>query len=422
MCSFRRLRLIDILRASGKVEQTDTWLSFLALEGRSFNGVRELENNVKHNLESSTVISLRWYIALMVVALSAWTYFFSHRLVRALEGWPFYWLFGAAFFIVYWALLMEFMRLVFAWRGLHLLLQRLSWHPLHAAFKRYHQRFPSHAKMNLTQPPSSFAVLESSVEQAGRLLRTAGTLIQAADTDPDLRELLRQSIPEWEAQVQAAEAQLGEALRTQWTDPSQVEAHSLPVPIRKKHAGRLKGDWRKSLGLRCRAHHTLFQLTQSLAKPMERHWFSEQAGGATPAATAFFEQIEEFIVTRITNFLAVVFPSLQNLGYFVLVGLLLMLLAVTSYPFQPRNEFLLFNWIVILSYIGTLFWIFVQMDRDTVLSLLNGTKPGQVHFSRELVLRALLYFGVPILALLGAQFPVSLGKIISVFSAAQGTP
>ena len=422
LCSFRRLRLIDILRASGKVEQADTWLSFLALEGRSFNGVRELENNVKQNLERSAVISWRWYVALMIVALSGWTYFFGHRLVRALEGWPFYWLFGAAFFIVYWALLMEFMRLVFAWRGLHLLLQRLSWHPLHAAFKRYHQRFPSVAKMNLTHPPSSFAVLESSVEQAYRLLRTARTLVQAADTDSDLRELCHQSLPEWEARVQAAEAQLGEALQLQWADPSQAERHSAPEPHRKKHAARLKGDWRQSIGSRWRAHHTLFHLMQSLAKPMEQRWFSERAEGATPVATAFFEQVEEFIVTRIVNFLAVVFPSLQNLGYFVLVSLLLMLLAVTSYPFQPRNEFLLFNWVVILSFIGTLFWIFVQMDRDTVLSLLNGAKPGQVHFSRELVLRTLLYFGVPLLALLGAQFPQSVGKIISVFTAAQGSP
>ena len=422
LCSFRRLRLIDILRASGKVEQADTWLSFLAVEGRSFNGVRELENNVKHNLESSTVISLGWYAGLLAVALSGWIYFFGYHLVRALEGWPFYWLFGAAFFIVYWALLMEFVRLVLAWRGLHLLLQRLSWHPLHAAFKRFHQRFPSRAKMNLTRPPSSFAVLESSVEQADRLLKTARMLVQAADTDPQLRDLCRESLPEWEARVQAAEAQLGEALRLQWADPSQGERNSAPEPFRKQQGRRLKGDWRQSLGSRCRAHHTLFKLMQSLAKPMEQHWFSERAEAATPAAKAFFEQVEEFIVSRIVNFLAVVFPSLQNLGYFVLVGLLLMLLAVTSYPFQPQNEFLLFNWVVILSFIGTLFWIVVQMDRDTVLSLLNGTKPGQVHFSLELVLRTSLYLGVPLLALLGAQFPQSVGKIISLFTAAQGSP
>ena len=101
----------------------------------------------------------------------------------------------------------------------------------------------------------------------------------------------------------------------------------------------------------------------------KEHW--SRSNAESPAATRFFEQVEEFIVTRVVNFLAVVFPSFQNLGYFVLVGLLLMLLAVTSYPFQPRNEFLFFNWVVILSFMGTIFWIFVQMDRDTVLSLLT---------------------------------------------------
>ena len=423
LCSFRRLRIIDILRASGTVGRTDPWLSFLSLEGRSFNGVRELENNIKHNLESASVISVQGYTALLAVALVVGHYFFDSRLVRALESRPFYWVFEAAFFIVYWALLMELIRLVLAWRGLHLLLQRLSWHPLRAAFKRYHQRFPNLAKMNLTSPPASFAALESSVEQAGRLLWTARTASQAADTDPELRELLQRSIPEWESQVQVAQAELYEALRLQWSDSSQVEGHSLLEPVRKKRASRLQGDWRQSLRARRRAH----------ARSVPTHAISDKTRGDSVGfpvtrkaqfrlTTAFFDQVEEFIVTRIVNFLAVVFPSLQNLGYFVLVGLLLMLLAVTSYPFQPRNEFLFFNWVVILSFVGTVFWIFVQMGRDTVLSLLNGTKPGEVNFNRELVLRVGLYIGAPLLALLGAQFPESLGKILSVFTAAQGTP
>jgi len=422
LCSYRRLRLIDILRASGSAEKSNPCLSFMPQEGRSFNGVPELENNIKHNLESASVISPQGYAVALAVALAAGHYFFDTRLVRALEERPFYWIFEAAFFIVYWALLMEFMRLVLAWRSLHLLLRRLSWHPLHAAFKRYHQRFPTAAKMNLTHPPSSFTVLESSVEQARNVLRSARTLSQAANAEPGTRELCRQSIPEWEAELQAAEAQLYEALRLQLTDPSQVGGHSDLKSIPTKHAGRLKGDWRTSLASRSRVHLALFRLMQSLIGPLEQHWFSSQGEDSTATATTFYEQAEEFVVTRVVSFLTVVFPSLQNLGYFVLVGLLLMLLAVTSYPFQPRNEFLFFNWVVILFFIGTAFWIFVQMDRDTVLSLLNGTKPGQIHFSLELVLRTFLYIGAPLLALLGAQFPESWGKIISVFTASGGNP
>jgi hypothetical protein len=426
LCSYRRLRLIDSLRATGTAERPHSWLSFLSLDVRSFSGVREIENSVKHILESSSVISLRWYSLLMALGLLVGHYFFDTRLVRALEPRPFYWLFEAAFIIVYWALLMEFLRLVFAWRSLHVLLQRLSWHPLLAAFKRYRECRPNLAKMNLTHPPSIFAALESSVDQAGRLVRTAKTLAQAPDSDAGLRELLRQSIPEWEALVQDAASQLCEALRLQWTDDSRAEPLSPLETVRKKRASRIQGNWRQSLMFRCHAHHALFRLAQSLGKMMEGYWSPHHAEGApaaaAPGAKEFFDQVEEFIVSRLVNFLAIVFPSLQNLGYFVLAGLLLMLLAVTSYPFQPRNEFLFFNWVVILSFIGTVFWIFIQMDRDTVLSLLNGTNPGQINFSRELVLRTLLYVAVPLLALLGAQFPESLRQVLSLFTTAQVSP
>ena len=426
LCSYRRLRLIDILRATETPERPHSWLSFLSLEARSFSGVRELENSVKRMLESSSVISLGRYCLLMALGLMVGHYFFKTRLVRALEPPSFYWLFEAAFIIVYWALLMEFLRLVFAWRSLHLLLQRLSWHPMLAAFKRYRDCRPHLPKMNLTRPPSIFAALEASVDQAGRLVRTAKTLVHAPDTDKGLQNLLRQSIPEWEGQVQVAGSELCEALRLQWTDDSRTEAHLPLDTARKKRASRIQGNWRQSLKCRCHAHHALFRILQSLGKSMEAYWSPHPPGDApsalTPGAKEFLCQVEEFIVSRLVNFLAIAFPSLQNLGYFVLGGLLLMLLAVTSYPFQPRNEFLFFNWVVILSFIGTIFWIFVQMDRDTVLSLLNDTNPGQIHFSRELVLRILLYVAVPLLALFGAQFPESVQQILSLFASAQAGP
>ena len=50
LCSFRRLHLIDILRASGSVEKGNSWLSFLSLEGRSFTGVRGTRE--QHQTES----------------------------------------------------------------------------------------------------------------------------------------------------------------------------------------------------------------------------------------------------------------------------------------------------------------------------------------------------------------------------------
>ena len=426
LCSFRRLRLLDVLRATATAEKPNSWLSFLALDVPSFNGVRELENSAKHILESSSVISLRWYALLMALGIMVGHYFFATRLVRALELTPFYWLFEGAFIIVYWALLMEFLRLCFAWRSLHLLLRRLSWHPLLAAFKRYRGCRPNLAKMNLTHPPSSFAALECSVDQAGRLVRSASDLVVATDIAESLRESLRQLIPGWETHVQKARAHLYEGLKMEWADDSRVES-AVPAEVGpKKRATRIQGNWREALKSRAHAQHAMFGMFQSMGTLLEGHWSSTPAvdsvGAHSPGAKEFFEQAEEFVVGRAVNFLAIVFPVIQNLGYFVLAGLLLMLLAVTSYPFQPRNEFLFFNWVVILSFMGTVFWIFVQMDRDTILSLLNDTVPGQVNFNRELVLRTLLYVAVPLMALLGAQFPESLRQILSLFTAAQAGP
>ncbi|MGO8815164.1 MAG: hypothetical protein ACLQVG_10980 [Terriglobia bacterium] len=425
-CSYRRLRLIDILRATERTGKEHSWLNFLCLEVRSFSGVRDLEDGVKRILESSSVISLGRYSSLMALGLVVGHYFFATRLIRALEPAPFYWLFEAAFIVVYWALLMEFLRLVYAWRTLHQLLQRLSWHPMLAAFKRYRESRPYLAKMTLTHPPSVFAALESSVDQAGRLLCTARNLAQAEDTETALREGLRQSLPEWDALVRNASVQLSEAFRLQWAEDSRTVGPVIVDAERRKRATRAQGNWRQSLKFRCHVHHALFRLLQSLGKSMEGYWFPTSAESAPPApaprAKEFFNQVEEFIVSRLVNFLAVVFPALQNLALFVLAGLMLMLLAVTSYPFQPRNEFLFFNWVVILSFIGTVFWIFIQMDRDTALSLLSDTSPGQIHFSRELLLKILLYAAVPLTALLGAQFPESLRQILSVITTAQAGP
>lgn len=425
LCSFRRLKLLDVLRAVGTIEKPHAWLSFLSLDAPSFTGVRELENNIKQTLESSTVVSFRSYAALMFISFNVWVYFFYHRLVRALEVWPFYWLFGVAFFIVYWALLMEFLRLIFTWRSLILLLRRLSWHPLLAACKRYRDHRPNLAPMNLTHPPSDFAVLESSVSQAARTVQAARELTE----DPAAGragETIRQLLPLWEAQLQIASTHLCEALQREWTDGSREGSAFATEAGRKKRAPRLRNDWRQSLRARCQAHRALFHLLQSLGQPVEARWsrtYGDTANGlSAPGAKGFFDEAEEFVVTRLVSFLAVVFPSLQNLALFVLAGLLLMLLAVTSYPFQPRNEFLFFNWVVILSFVGTTFLIFLQMDRDTVLSLLNNRQPGQISLNRELVLRLALYLAVPLLALFGAQFPESVRQILSLFTSTQASP
>jgi hypothetical protein len=105
---------------------------------------------------------------------------------------------------------------------------------------------------------------------------------------------------------------------------------------------------------------------------------------------------------------------------FVTMGLLLMLLAINYYPFQPREWLLWFNWAVILTTVFLAAAVFVQIGRNRSLSLLSGTTPGQVTWNREFLIRMVLYVVVPVLALLGAQFPESLRRVLSIFGTANG--
>jgi hypothetical protein len=133
----------------------------------------------------------------------------------------------------------------------------------------------------------------------------------------------------------------------------------------------------------------------------------------TAEAGSIFRLSEEFLAGRIFHLLAHVFPQMQLLIYSAVAGILLLLLAMSSYPFQPHNLLLLVNSAVILVFVITALWAFVEMNRDPILSSLNGTTPGQITWDKQFIFRLILYGVIPILALLGAHFPGTVGQILS---------
>jgi hypothetical protein len=119
-------------------------------------------------------------------------------------------------------------------------------------------------------------------------------------------------------------------------------------------------------------------------------------------------------------FLQHIFAHLQNLVGLVTMGLLLMLLAAISYPFQPREPLLLFSSVAILTSVVVTLFIFVSASRDKTLSVLSGTAPGKVTVTRDLVLRVLVHGVVPLIALLGVQFPEAVRQIFSWLKVFEG--
>jgi hypothetical protein len=62
-------------------------------------------------------------------------------------------------------------------------------------------------------------------------------------------------------------------------------------------------------------------------------------------------------------------------------------------------------WVDVLVAIVVVMTIFVVMDRDTVVSLIRRTTPGQIDWNWDFTLKVLLYVVLPLLTLFATQFP-----------------
>jgi hypothetical protein len=174
-----------------------------------------------------------------------------------------------------------------------------------------------------------------------------------------------------------------------------------------------KGDWRKTLRNSRDSQAALAKLTKQVTGLLEKSW--ERADGVGPNAK-WQDAGKFFLITHIVVFLQHILAQLQNLVLLVTAGLVLLLFAAISYPFQPRGQLLLFSTVTILTSVVVMLLIFMDVSRNETLSLLSGTEPGKVNFTTDLVFRALISGVGPILALLGAQFPEAVRQIISWLS------
>ncbi len=432
LSSFRRMRQLECFESKS---------SFLSFAG-PFSEIRELEDRVRGHLAGP---SLRLPGAIMVVAVAGCSigYLFVVRLVNSFEDRPFHGLLGVGFFAVSLALWCGVLRFYCVWQALRRLLHHLHCAPL-KAYKRFQSSSPVAYKIDLASPPPTLASLAYSIDQARTLCLRARRLlvVQKVRLRPAAGDEARWASAEIRSQGQEARWSIAELknrteaepLAERELTPDQVFAlqrlgsdemtnlvHDAENHLKDARAADVESDWRGALTSQVNAQEVLTHVVEKVSLALHDAWWEEVGGPsekpANPAKSSpeddVFRLGEDFLVGRLAHFLAYVLPQMQTLIVTSVSGLLLLLLAVNSYPFQPHNFLLFFNWVVILSFVGIAMWVFVQMSRDPVLSSLNGTKPGKINWDWDFVFRILIYGIVPILALLGAQFPQSVGQIVS---------
>nr|MDP9120775.1 hypothetical protein [Acidobacteriota bacterium] len=122
--------------------------------------------------------------------------------------------------------------------------------------------------------------------------------------------------------------------------------------------------------------------------------------------------VQIFFAIRVAAYLRYVFAQLRSALMSALGPAFLLLLAVSAYSFEPKGVVSLGLLVLVLGQVCLAVSVFVAMSRDTVLSLIAGTPPGQITFDSPLV-SSLLTFGViPLLGLVATQVPAA-GQLLN---------
>lgn len=119
--------------------------------------------------------------------------------------------------------------------------------------------------------------------------------------------------------------------------------------------------------------------------------------------------VADFFAVRLVAYVRHVFAHMRDCLLAAMICGVLLLLAVRTYAFQPK-QFVsvgVLGWLLVVVFITL--WTFVQMDRNASLCAISGTPAGQVTFDRYFFLNILIYGAIPLLSVAVTQFP-SVGK------------
>jgi hypothetical protein len=120
---------------------------------------------------------------------------------------------------------------------------------------------------------------------------------------------------------------------------------------------------------------------------------------------------EEFVALRYIGLIHYETAQMKNLAMLLVIGFVLALMSVGSYPFLAGRQWVWVLAVVFVVFGAAIVISFAQMSRDAILSRISGTDPGKLDLS--FFLRVLSYGALPLVALLTSQFP-SVGR--SLFS------
>ena len=384
MCTLRRLNLNE-LRSVGAV--------FLHLGTDSFKAIEEFEVKVRNELSAPLPGGV--YLAPIFLVIVA-TYCYAHWAVlfASLDGGLFAGTFLILSLLVYSVIGTVLLRLIITWFAIRGLLRNLYWHPSRRFYATLHEGLPGgeNGVIDMLSADPAIIALEVSLEQARLLARYA----------PSQTEVPMVGTNNVGARLASNSHLIGRLTRR--AEKSMERAFLTDS----------QGKWRESTRHRGIAEKLVARLSQKIAEIFEPVWDLDEkepwSESGVPSSSVMIAG-GTYIAARVADYLRQVLPQVSLFAFAATAGVVMMLFAVSSYPFPAEGRLVLFNWVFVFFTVATCAFIYFSMNRDHVLSLLSGTTPGKVSWNGTFVLQMFTHGVLPLLAVMGAAFPTKFGLV-----------
>jgi hypothetical protein len=327
------------------------------------------------------------------------------------------------------------------WMALERMLKRLMVHPIGAAFQRVaapvradidHQVSRAaddlqelaacadvYVTLLLAARGKALDALRSGASSAREYTRARLTdlrslaLGQGSDLTRDATDDCKRRDELGEGVVGAAKHLVSEVLLKVWS-PAETEEPLLlaaaPGGGFDRELAHLAGDGATALALHpSRVPHLVAVAEQARpsSAPMQSERTRVSSSSYPPEQNEWLGRAEAYVATVVA---VLVLRHVRQFKYFLYTTTacsLFLLGAVASYPFEPRRALMLCMWLLIGGVVAVSLGIFVQLDRDPLLSHLAGDvqSAGKVTWNSALAQRLFVWFLLPVISLLAAQYP-----------------
>jgi len=124
--------------------------------------------------------------------------------------------------------------------------------------------------------------------------------------------------------------------------------------------------------------------------------------------------LEEYVALHFVQYVQWVIELMQRLSAFMVLTLLASTFLLASHPAFADALLQVAFFVALVGSVVAMVYVLAQMNRDQVLSRINGTEPGRLTWSKGFVLNVITLGAVPAMAVLTAAFP-SLRGILSAW-------